>query len=109
MGTIAAHRYGKTCWTPLGLDPVGRTRPALQAGPGKLSGCVSLLGLKPEEVMMVAAHISDLNAARSVGLQTGFIYRPKEYGPAKEADKAAPNQFDVVTRDMLDLATQLGA
>lgn len=70
---------------------------------------VSLLGLKPEEVMMVAAHISDLNAARSSGLQTGFIHRPKEYGPAKEADKAAPGQFEVVARDMLDVAAQLGA
>jgi 2-haloacid dehalogenase len=69
---------------------------------------VSLLGLKPEEVMMVAAHINDLNAAHSFGLQTGFIYRPKEYGPAKEADKANPGQFDVVAKDMLDLATQLG-
>jgi 2-haloacid dehalogenase len=37
---------------------------------------VELLGLKPEEVMMVAAHTGDLNAARSFGLRTGFIYRP---------------------------------
>ena len=73
-----------------------------------ISDAVSLLGLKPEEVMMVAAHINDLNAARSFGLQTGFIYRPKEYGPTKEADKASPGQFDVVAKDMLDLATQLG-
>jgi 2-haloacid dehalogenase len=70
---------------------------------------VGLLGLKPEEVMMVAAHVNDLNAAHSFGLQTGFIYRPKEYGPAKEADKASPGQFDVVAKDMLDLASQLGA
>jgi len=69
---------------------------------------VELLGLRPEEVMMVAAHINDLNAARSFGLRTGFIYRPKEYGPTREADKAAAGQFDVVSRDMLDLATQLG-
>ena len=70
---------------------------------------VDLLGLKPEEVMMVAAHIGDLNAARSYGLRTGFIYRPKEYGPTRQADKADPGQFDVVSKDMLDLATQLGA
>jgi 2-haloacid dehalogenase len=69
---------------------------------------VDLLGLKPEEVMMCAAHISDLNAARSFGLHTGFIYRPKEYGPTREADKATAGQFDVVSKDILDLATQLG-
>jgi 2-haloacid dehalogenase len=69
---------------------------------------VDLLGLRPEEVMMVAAHIGDLNAARSFGLRTGFIHRPNEYGPTRQADKANPGQFDVVTKDMLDLATQLG-
>jgi 2-haloacid dehalogenase len=70
---------------------------------------VSLLGLKPEEVMMVAAHTGDLNAARSFGLRTGFIYRPNEYGPQRQADKASPGQFDIVAKDMLDLAAQLGA
>jgi 2-haloacid dehalogenase len=70
---------------------------------------VDLLGLKPEEVMMCAAHIGDLNAARSFGLRTGFIHRPKEYGPTRQADVAKPGQFDVVSRDMLDLASQLGA
>jgi 2-haloacid dehalogenase len=69
---------------------------------------VNLLGLRPEEVMMVAAHINDLNAARSFGLRTGFIFRPGEFGPAKQADKASPGQFDVVAKDMLDLAAQLG-
>jgi 2-haloacid dehalogenase len=70
---------------------------------------VDLLGLKPQEVMMVAAHIGDLNAARSFGLRTGFIHRPKEYGPTRQADDAKPGQFDVVSRDMIDLASQLGA
>src|SRR6476660_8571954 len=44
---------------------------------------VELLSLKPEEVMMTAAHRSDLEAARSFGLRTGFIYRPNEYGPTR--------------------------
>jgi 2-haloacid dehalogenase len=70
---------------------------------------VSLLGLKPEEVMMVAAHTNDLNAARSFGLQTGFIYRPNEYGPTRQGDKAAPGQFEVVSKDMQDLASQMGS
>ena len=70
---------------------------------------VDLLGLKPEEVMMVAAHVGDLNAARSFGLRTGFIHRPNEYGPTRQADKANPGQFDIVSKDMLDLASQLGA
>ena len=70
---------------------------------------VDLLGLKPEQVMMVAAHINDLDVARSFGLKTGFVYRPNEYGPTRQADKANPGQFDVVAKDLLDLASQLSA
>src|SRR5882724_6495347 len=36
---------------------------------------VDLLGLKPQEVMMAAAHSGDLTAARRFGMRTGFIYR----------------------------------
>jgi 2-haloacid dehalogenase len=68
-----------------------------------------LLGLKTEEVMMCAAHAGDLGAARNLGLRTGFIHRPNEYGPARTADNAKPGDFDVVSNDMLDLATKLGA
>jgi len=70
---------------------------------------VSLLELKPEEVMMCAAHSSDLVAARSFGLRTGFIHRPNEFGPAGKADDAKPGEFDVVSSDILDLASRLGA
>ena len=45
---------------------------------------VDLLGLKPDETMMCAAHTGDLKAARSFGLRTAFIHRPNEYGPAKK-------------------------
>jgi 2-haloacid dehalogenase len=65
------------------------------------------LGVKPAEVMMVAAHSGDLRAARACGLRTGFIYRPNEYGPSGRADKASPGEFDVVAADTLDLAKQL--
>jgi len=65
------------------------------------------LDLKPEEVMMCAAHVYDLQAARTHGLRTGFIYRPNEYGPAP-ADKANPGDFDVVVPSLVGLAQQLG-
>ena len=67
-----------------------------------------LLSLKPQEVMMVAAHSGDLNSARSFGLRTGFIYRPNEHGPGGKADKAKSGEFDVVANDMGELATRLG-
>ena len=67
------------------------------------------LGVKPAEVMMCAAHSGDLMAARNQGLRTGFIHRPDEYGPTRRADTAKPEDFDVVAKDILDLASKLGA
>lgn len=70
---------------------------------------VELLGLKPQEVMMAAAHSGDLRAAASFGLRTGFIYRPNERGSGGRADQAKPGEFDIVSTDIVDLAAQLGA
>jgi 2-haloacid dehalogenase len=69
------------------------------------------LDLKPEEVMMCAAHTPDLKAARSYGLRTGFIYRPDEYGNGSVGvpDKAKPGDFDVVSMSIIDLAQQMAA
>ncbi len=68
-----------------------------------------LLDLKPAEVMMVAAHLSDLAAAKGVGLQTGFVARQKELGPNGKPDLTPNASVDVSARDFLDLASQLGA
>ena len=46
------------------------------------------LMLQPAEVMMVAAHLGDLKAAKSVGLRTAFVPRPLEYGPNGQAGSA---------------------
>ena len=70
---------------------------------------VNLLGLEPGEVMMCACHVGDLAAAHELGLRTGFIYRPDEYGDPRKADTAKPGDFDVVCEDMSDLASQMRA
>ncbi len=67
-----------------------------------------LLGLRPDEVTMVAAHPDDLRAARESGLRTAYVPRPVEFGPGGEAE-APDRTFDVVATDFLDLADQLGA
>src|SRR5919112_1638306 len=43
-------------------------------------GAARLLGLAPEQVLMVAAHVDDLAAARRRGLRTAYVYRPDEFG-----------------------------
>jgi 2-haloacid dehalogenase len=70
---------------------------------------VGLLGLEPGEVMMCAAHLGDLQAARELGLRTAFIYRPDEYGDVSKADTAKPGDFDIVSDDVQDLASKLAA
>ena len=47
---------------------------------------VEALMLPPEQVGMVAAHNSDLAAARNCGLRTAFIPRPMEHGPDQTSD-----------------------
>jgi 2-haloacid dehalogenase len=69
---------------------------------------VRLLGLRPAEVMMVAAHNYDLAAARACGLGTAFVPRPVEHGPGQTSDLAPEDDWDVVATDFLDLAQQLG-
>jgi 2-haloacid dehalogenase len=69
---------------------------------------IELLGLAPSEVMMVAAHNYDLAAARSHGMRTAFIPRPAEYGPGQTSDLTPESDWDVVARDMEDLADFLG-
>jgi len=70
-------------------------------------GAADLLGVKPAELMMVAAHKDDLHAARACGLKTAFVPRPKEYGPAVKPDVWRDPAFDIHARDFNDLARQL--
>jgi 2-haloacid dehalogenase len=70
-------------------------------------GAADLLGCRPAEVMMVAAHPNDLKAARACGLRTAFVPRPLEHGPGKEIASATGEQFDLTARDFLELADKL--
>jgi 2-haloacid dehalogenase len=68
-----------------------------------------LLGIAPQELMLVAAHTSDLQAARACGLRTAYVHRALEFGPDAPPRPARPAGFDFVAADFLDLAHQLGA
>lgn len=70
-----------------------------------LHACAAL-DLKREQVMMVAAHSSDLAAAAAAGLRTAHIARPDEAGPG--LGEAAPTvAVDFTASDLRDLASQL--
>jgi 2-haloacid dehalogenase len=75
--------------------------------PACYRGAVELLGLPPEQVMLVAAHPADLRAARSCGLQAAYVPRPLEWGPDGPTPEAPDPDFEVVATDFVDLAAQL--
>jgi 2-haloacid dehalogenase len=62
------------------------------------------LGLRPEQVCMVAAHEDDLAAAMHCGFKTAFVPRPQEFGAARGRDRPAAGQWTMVAEDFLELA-----
>ncbi len=71
-------------------------------------GCADLLGVPPDELMLVAAHPSDLRAARDAGLMTAYVDRPLEMGPNRPAQRVDDGEFNYTATDFLNLADQLG-
>ena len=75
--------------------------------PGTYLGVAEVFDVEPEQVMLVAAHHDDLEAARQCGLRTAYIERPLEFGAnnVKDVSPVAGNEFHAT--DFLDLANQL--
>jgi 2-haloacid dehalogenase len=67
------------------------------------------LDLRPAEIMMVAAHLNDLDAAKAQGLATALVTRPLEFGPKGRPDLKPDASVDLTARDFNDLAARLGA
>ncbi len=67
------------------------------------------LQLEPSEILMVACHNFDLNAARESGYHSAFVRRPDEWGSGGPPDPAPNPAHDLVVDDFDQLATRLGA
>lgn len=85
---------------------------------GELFGCykpnplvyqraAQVLQLQPSEILLVASHKYDLEAARQCGFKTAYIFRPLEFKVVKEEQIPRDNEFDFVTEGIDDLAEQL--
>ena len=77
--------------------------------PETYQGAARLLDIRTDEMVMVAAHKSDLHAARAVGCKTAFIPRPLEYGSENTSEVEPDSEFDTTAKDFILLAEQLGA
>jgi 2-haloacid dehalogenase len=89
----------------LGAEVVQAYKPAPEA----YLRTAEVLGLRPEQICMVAAHNSDLGAARKCGMRTTFVPRPTEHGPNQTTDLSAEQDWDVIAGDFIDLAEKVGA
>ncbi len=69
--------------------------------------CCNALQLEPGDVMMVAAHNDDLEAAQAAGLMTAFIPRPVEYGPNQSQDLVSWGSWDTDITRFRDLVRLL--
>jgi 2-haloacid dehalogenase len=68
-----------------------------------------LLQMPPGNILMVACHNFDLDAARGEGYRTAFVRRPDEWGPAGPPDPNPNPGCDIVVDGFAALADQLGA
>jgi 2-haloacid dehalogenase len=100
-----ARRAGLPWDAILGAEPARAYKPSPEA----YLRTADMLGLKPEELCLVAAHNSDLAAARACGLKTAFVLRPKDQGLGQHTDLTPEQNWDVVSKDFRDLADQVAA
>jgi len=87
----------------------GETVHAYKPNPAVYQMAIASLGLKPDEILMVAAHEFDLKAAMGQGMRTAFVARPLEQGPGGHPDTDTPPAFDINVTSFTDLVHQLGA
>lgn len=107
-GSIAlmAHlaRHARLAWDCiLGAEIARDYKPR----PAVYRAACAALRLPPTAVTMVAAHNSDLAAARAAGLGTAFLPRPAEHGPGQTRDLAPTEEWDLVAEDLEDLARRV--
>lgn len=98
-------RYANLRWDAvLSADVTGAFKPDAEC----YLAAARFLDLEPSQILMVAAHKRDLQAAQEAGLQAAFIPRPLEAGPERDVDLEPDPAFQYVARDFHDLANQLG-
>ena len=101
-----AKRAGLPWDTVLSAELFGHYKPDREV----YLGAARVLDVAPAELLMVAAHPSDLAAAARAGLRTAYVPRPHEYGPGGGLrDAPGAQTFDFVAADFGALADRLGA
>lgn len=99
-----ARRSGLPWDCVLGAEVVRYYKP----DPEVYDSAPQLLTMPPSSVVMVAAHLDDLAAARARGLRTAYVHRPDEFGGRTVPPSADPDA-DWSVASFEELAEALGA
>jgi len=81
---------------------------AYKPSPETYQTAARLLDVPPARCLMVAAHYSDLVAARAQGFRTCYVWRRDEWGTGEKHDLPADHGLDLVVEDFAELADRLG-
>lgn len=81
---------------------------AYKPDPRAYLGTAEVLAIAPSDLCLVAAHHSDLAAARACGLKTAYVDRPHEYGGRRAPDADAVQDWEWSTDGLTGLADLLG-
>jgi 2-haloacid dehalogenase len=100
-----AKRAGLPWDTILGADLVRTYKPDAAI----YDSASRFLDIAPAQVMMVACHPGDLDAAKSRGLMTAYVHRPLEWGPGTERELPKAGTYDVSVHSFTELAEVMGA
>ena len=103
VAAFSSRNAGLTWDAIISCDALGATKP----DPGRYTGALTVIGRPGPRVCFVAAHPSDLRAARAHGMKTAYVVaRLHDYGDDYE-DTGFASEFDVVADDFNDLADRL--
>jgi 2-haloacid dehalogenase len=105
MVVAVSRRNGFEWDAVISCEMIGANKPEPQA----YERTAQWLGLASDEILMVACHNFDLNAARACGYHTAFVRRAQEWGPAGPPDPHPHPDCTLVVDDFHALAQRLGA
>jgi 2-haloacid dehalogenase len=88
----------------ISADFFGKVKPDISI----YGDAAEMLCMDPAEIMMVACHAQDLDAARKAGFRTAYVNRPLEYGPERPPE-AKPDPYDYDADNFIALAQMLRA
>jgi 2-haloacid dehalogenase len=96
-----SRRNGITWDAVISCEMIGVYKPHAEA----YATAARWMGLEPAQILMVACHNFDLNAAHQAGFRTAFVRRPAEWGPAGPPDPNPNMDYDFVVDGFHEIET----